>query len=132
MTLLALHINDASISISTADTMLYREPGFALLDDGSIITGDAARKQSRLSPRQIQNTFWSALSTDAIGDRRFSHWTTADLVSHQLEHVWQQAASAGDRVVVAVPPYMQNEQLSLFLGIAAELDIPVAGSMHST
>ncbi len=131
MALLALHINDASISVSTANGMLYREPGFALLDDGSVITGEAARRQSRLRPREIQNTYWSGLSTDAIGDRRFSHLTTADLVSHQLEQAWNSASSAGDRVVVAVPPTMQSEQLSLLLGIAEELSIPVAGMVDA-
>ena len=131
MALLAVHINDASISISTAEGMLYREPGFALLEDGSVITGESARQQSRLRPREIQNAYWSGLSTDAIGDRRFSHLTTADLVSHQLEKAWTSASSSGDRAVVAVPPYMQSEQLSLFLGIAAELGIPVAGMIDA-
>ena len=131
MSLLALHINDASISVAGADGRLYREPGFAMLADGSVATGEAAQKQSRLKPRQIQNTFWSSLSTDAIGDSRFSHWTSADLVSRQLEQIWQQVSSAGDRVVVAVPPYLQNEQLSLLLGIAAELGIPIVGMVDA-
>ena len=32
MSLLAAHINDAGISVLSADRILYREPGFALLD----------------------------------------------------------------------------------------------------
>lgn len=127
MSLLALHINDASVSASNADGTLYREPGFALLEDGNVQLGEYARARSRLSPRQIQNSYWMSLSTDAIKDRRFAHWSTADLVSRQLEQLWSKAAATTDRVVIAVPPYMQNDQLSLLLGIAAELGIPIAG-----
>lgn len=127
MSLLAAHINDVSIAVVGGGRVLYREPGFALLENDTVTTGDAALKRSRLSPRQIQNRFWSELSTEAIADRRFAHLTNADLVSRQLEDAWSRVAGSGDRLVVAVPPYMSTEQLALFLGIAADLSIPVAG-----
>ena len=84
MSLLAAHINDVSVSVVGGGRVLYREPGFALLEDDSVITGDAALKRSRLNPRQIQNRFWSELSIEPIGDRRFAHWSNADLVSRHL------------------------------------------------
>lgn len=131
MSLLALHVNDASIAASTADGTRYREPGYALLEDGHVRIGEYALRRSRLHPRQIHNRFWSSLSTDAIEDRRFSHWSTADLVSRQLEQLWQQASESADRVVIAVPPYLKNDQLSLLLGIAAELGMPIAGMVDA-
>ena len=127
MSLLAAHINDAGISVLSAERLLYREPGFALLDDDELITGSKAFENARIKPRRIQNRFWSELTTDVLADRRFQHLSAADLVSRQLEQIWQAVAAAGDRLVVAVPAYMTGEHLGLFLGIANELDVPVVG-----
>ena len=125
MSLLAADINDAGITVLDAERTLYREPGFALLDEAELTTGSSAFAQFRVRPRQIQNRFWSALATEPLRDSRFGHLSAADLASRQLEQIWQRVAGSGDRVVVAVPPYMSNENLGLFLGIAAELGIPI-------
>ena len=126
MSLLAAHINDAGISVLSAERMLYREPGFALLDD-ELTTGSKAFENARIKPRRIQNRFWLELTTNALPDRRFQHLSAADLVSRQLEQIWHGAAASGDRLVVAVPAYMTGENLGLFLGIASELDVPIVG-----
>jgi hypothetical protein len=127
VSLLAAHINDAGISVLSAERLLYREPGFALLEDDELATGLKAFENARIKPRRIQNRFWSSLTTDALPDRRFQHLSAADLASRQLEQIWQAVASSGDRLVVAVPAYMKGENLGLFLGIAHELDVPVVG-----
>lgn len=127
MSLLAAHLNDAGISVLSAERLLYREPGFALLDDDELTTGSKAFENARIKPRRIQNRFWSALTTDALPDRRFQHLSAADLVSRQLEQIWQAVAASGDRLVVAVPAYMTGDNLGLFLGIANELDVPIVG-----
>jgi hypothetical protein len=127
VSLLAAHINDAGISVLSAERLLYREPGFALLDDDELTTGSKAFENARIKPRRIQNRFWSELTTDALPDRRFQHLSAADLVSRQLEQIWRAVAASGDRLVVAVPAYLTGENLGLFLGIANELDVPIAG-----
>ena len=127
MSLLAAHINDAGISVLSAERLLYREPGFALLDDDELTTGSRAFENARIKPRRIHNRFWSELTTDALPDRRFQHLSAADLVSRQLEQIWNAVAASGDRLVVAVPAYMTGDNLGLFLGIANELDVPVVG-----
>ena len=127
MSLLAAHINDAGISVLSADRVLYREPGFALLEDDDLTTGQKAFQNARVKPRRIQNRFWSELKTEPLPDRRFQHLSAADLVSRHLEQVWQRISSSGDRLVVAVPAYMSSANLGLFLGIAHELGVPVVG-----
>ena len=127
MSLLAAHINDAGISVLSAERLLYREPGFALLDDDELTTGSKAFENARIKPRRIHNRFWSDLTTEALPDRRFQHLSAADLVSRQLEQIWNAVAGSGDRLVVAVPAYMTGENLGLFLGIANELGVPVVG-----
>lgn len=127
MSLLAAHINDAGISVLSAERLLYREPGFALIDDDEITTGSKAFQNARIKPRRIHSRFWSDLTTDTLPERPFQHLTAADLVSRQLEQIWNAVAASGDRLVVAVPAYMTGDNLGLFLGIANELDVPVVG-----
>jgi hypothetical protein len=125
LSLLAAHLNDAGISVLDSERILYRQPGFALLDDDDLKTGDAAFANARIRPRHVQNRYWFDLQTTSLADRRFQHLSAADLVSRQLEQVWAAVAHRGDRLVVAVPAYMGSSQLALFLGIAAELGVPV-------
>jgi len=127
LSLLAAHINDAGISVLSADRILYREPGFALLEDDDLTTGIKAFQNARVNPRRIQNRFWSDLKTEPLSDRRFRHLSAADLVSRHFEQVWQSVSASGDRLVIAVPAYMNNANLGLFLGIANELNVPVVG-----
>lgn len=131
MALLAAHINDAGISVLNADKTLYREPGFAVLDDDRLTTGSKAFSQARVKPRRIHHGFWSNLQTTPLVDRRFHHLSAADLVSRQLEQVWNRVASGDDSIVVAVPAYMGHENLSLLLGIAAELNIPIVAMVDA-
>jgi hypothetical protein len=125
MGLLAAHVNDAEIVVVSNDKILYREPGFALLEDDHLITGAEAYASASLKPRRIQNHFWSELQTEPLPDRRFHHMSAADLVSRQLEQLWKRVASHGDQLALAIPPYMTNANLGLLLGIATELDIPI-------
>jgi hypothetical protein len=125
MGLLAAHLNDAGILVVNDEKILYREPGFALLEDDHLITGADAYANASIKPRRIQNHYWSALHTGPLRDNRFSHMSAADLVSRQLEQIWQRVATEGDQLALAVPPYMSNENLGLLLGIADELNIPI-------
>ena len=131
MSLIAAHINDAGISVLNADRVIYREPGFALLEDERLTTGLEAFANSRIRPRRIQNGYWANLTTDSLPERQFQHLSNADLVSQQLEDIWRKAAQQGDRLVIAVPAYMTNANLGLFLGIAAELNIPIAAMIDA-
>jgi len=124
VSLLAAHINDAGISVLDSNRILYREPGFALLEDNELLTGKMAYAQSREKPRSIHNEYWSNLQTTSLADRRFHHLSAADLVSRQLEQIWQQHG-AGNELLVAVPAYMGTDNLGLFLGIASELGVPI-------
>ena len=111
--------------------MLYREPGFALLEDDGLTTGNSAFEYARVKPRRIHDHYWSNLITDPLPDQRFQHLSAADLVSRQVEQIRDKSAGHGDRMVVAVPAYMNNENLGLFLGICDEVGLPVIGLVDS-
>lgn len=125
MALLAAHLNDAAILVTNEERILYREPGFALLEDDQIELGSVAYANARLKPRRVQNSYWSDLKTEPLTEPRFRHLSAADLASRQLEQIWQRTAQPGDRLAIAVPAYMNNEQLGLLLGVAMELEIDV-------
>ncbi len=127
MTRLAIHINDAGITLLNGEQITYREPGYALLGDASLKTGNAAFAKSRINPRGIHHRYWSGLDTTPFADNRFRHLSAADLVSRQLEEIWKSAPADTKELVVAVPTYMPAQSLGLFLGIAGELDMPVVG-----
>lgn len=126
MSLLAVDINDAGITVLGDDAIIYREPGIALLADDGLTLGGEAYRSARIHPRRIYTRFWSDLNTDALPIRGFEHLSAADLVSQQLEALWRSVSANGDRLVIAVPPYMDSDKLGLFLGICHELGIPVA------
>ena len=81
MSRLALHINDAGITVSDGRQIVYRQPGFAYLGGESLETGNRAFARSRIDPRRIQHRYWDQLDTRPLADRRFSHLSAADLVS---------------------------------------------------
>jgi hypothetical protein len=123
VSLLAAHLNDAGITLLNEQGIIYREPGFALLENDQLTTGNAAFSRARINPRGIQHRYWSELNSTPFVDRRFSHLCAADLVSRQLEQMWNGVGDAERKLVVAVPPYMEASNLGLFLGIAGELGI---------
>ncbi len=131
MDILAAHLNDAAILVTNDERIVYHEPGFALLEDDNLATGNEAHANARLKPRRIQNHYWSELSTAPLADSRFQHMSTADLVSRQLEQIWQRVSKPGDRLAIAVPSYMNNDNLGLLLGIAMELEIPVVAMVDA-
>ena len=131
MALHAASLNDASILVTSDARIAYREPGFALLDDERLTTGLEAYGSASLKPRRINNRYWSALSIEPLADKRFQHLSAADLVSRQLEQMWNRVAKKGDRLAIAVPAYMSTEQLGLLLGVAMELDIPIVAMVDA-
>lgn len=131
MTLLAAHLNDAGLLFTDGERILCREPGFALLKDDDLVTGREAWANASLEPRRIQNHYWDDLRSASLADARFGHLTAADLVSRQLETLWKRVAKPGDKLALAVPGYMDNDNLGLLLGIAVDLGIPVVAMVDA-
>lgn len=120
---LATHLNDAGITLLNDQGILYREPGFAILNDEHLTTGNAAFGQARINPRGIQHRYWSALESKPLTDKRFNHLSAADLVSRQLEQMWAAAGGADPQLIVAVPAYMDAGNLGLLLGVAGDVGL---------
>ncbi|MEJ2602033.1 MAG: FHA domain-containing protein [Gammaproteobacteria bacterium] len=126
MTTLAISLNDAAITAVTGSRLVYREPGFALLADGDLVTGSRAMAEARRHPRSVVNHYWRNLNLEPVQELKFRHLTPADLASRQLEELWRAQKSATDAVILAVPSWMERDSLGVLLGIAAELQLPVS------
>lgn len=131
MSRFGINLNDAGITLTDGQQIVYREPGFAYLGGEQLATGAQAFSQSRIDPRRIQHRFWSDLNTTPFNDRRFAHLSAADLASKQLEDIWASVDTKPTELVVAVPGYMTPENLGLFLGIAGELKLPVVAMVDA-
>ena len=125
MTTLAISLNDAAITAVTGSRLVYREPGYALLADGELLTGRRAMAQARRHPRSVVNHYWRHLGVEPVQELKFRHLTPADLASRQLEELWRGERSAADGVVFAVPAWMERDSLGVLLGVAGELSLPV-------
>ena len=125
MTTIAIEINDAGITVAGRDGVLAAEPGYALVDAGRIVTGEAAYGQARVRPRQVSNRYWAELSlepgTAGLGGVQ-SH---AELAFAQLRDIWERFKPAARDAVLVVPGHYDRTQLGLLLGLAEECRMPV-------
>lgn len=127
MTLAAIELDDAAVSLARDGTLVTRSPGFALLDGDRLAVGEHARCRARLEPRLISTRFWERLSDDAVVPARSAGWTHAQLARAHLGQVWSSAGAGVESLILVVPGDYDRRQLGLLLGIAQQLNLPVRG-----
>jgi len=126
-----LYINDSGISLFQDGAICYREPGYAFFDKHGIQIGKKAIGKSRIFPKKIENNYWLNLSTSALKSNNFQRYSSADLVSYQLEEI-QSILNQDTPIITLVPPYMTNDQLSLFFGIANDLGLSIIAFVEAS
>ena len=107
--------------LDTSTRLLYEERaihsnGFVLNTGSEFIFGNAAEKNYRTQPREVNNKFWWQLGTESLQLSFGAARHTADLVHQHLLSL-SQDASETNQIVLAVSGSMSKEQLSLLLGI---------------
>jgi len=132
MSALAIEINDAGLVVASEAGLLAVEPGFARVERGKILTGDAARAGARLQPRQTSNRYWSGLSMEPGTAGSDVGKSAAELAYAQLESLWSRFNAGIDAVVLVVPGVAyRTEQLGVLLGLAQECGMPVRALVDS-
>jgi hypothetical protein len=128
--MLSLELIDAGLILAKdggdGPALLGEEPGIAVLEEATTLTGEAAAARVRLKPLLAQTNFWRALSTDSLTRPSRSIHTTADLAFAQAQAL---LTTKDDRegVLLAVPAGYSREQLGLLLGVVNETGVPVVG-----
>jgi hypothetical protein len=125
MAALAIDINDAGLVVANDSALIAVEPGFARIERGKIVTGDAAKAGARLQPRQTSNRFWSALSLEPGSAGADLGKSAAELAYAQLDSLWRRVGNGATDVVLVVPGAYRTEQLGVLLGLAQECGMPV-------
>lgn len=129
MSTLAIEINDSGLVVADRDAVLAVEPGYALVENGKIVTGTAAHRQARLKPRDVSNRYWAALSLEP-GSAGVGDMNAAELAFAQLESLWLRFKEQASSAVFVVPGTYTREQLGLLLGLAEECGIGVRALVH--
>ena len=115
----ALDLNDAALTLAAGGRVLAVEPGFAAAS-GEL--GTAARLAAGASSRH-----WRDLD-DAPLAKPLGAWrAAADIVHAQLARFRALLPPGCEAVVAAVPSGWSTRQLGLFLGIARDAGLPLAG-----
>ncbi len=127
MSLAVININDAGIQLGIEGELVRTSPGFAVLDNGKLMTGEEASRNARLLPRWTNNRFWSQLTTTPLNNKTDQIRHHADLAFAHLEDLWLPVKKDASAAILVVPGYYTNENLGLLLGMARECDLPVAG-----
>ena len=127
MTIGVIELNDAGISSYYDGKVQGVEAGCALIDNQALVLGNKAYAQTKLKPGWTNNRYWSQLNLEPLSNATDTIRHHADLAYAQLEQIWAQTSGRCDSVILAVPGTLQKPQLSLLLGIARELKIPVSG-----
>lgn len=135
MRLLGLELSDAGIMVAANDPMgllqvdgAEREsPGFALPEGNRLLVGQTAEDKAHLHPRRFNNVFWDQLNTDPLKQPNPAVQNHAEMAYTHLAQIWENIKTSGDELVIAVPGFLDRDQLGLLLGIAEELSIPLKG-----
>lgn len=131
MALAAIELNDVAAGVARDGALLVQSPGYALIEQGTLLVGEDARHQARLKPRLISTRFWERLSNDPVFPAASISATFADLARAHLSQLWASAGQGVDGLVLVVPSSFRSKQLGLLLGIAEQLSLPVRGMVDS-
>lgn len=128
---IVIKINDARLAVAGNGRVLHLEPGYAVVDDGGILTGADAFAQSRIRPRQTSSRHWAELSAEPGSASVPGVQTSAEIAYAQLERIWTAHGGGAEKAILVVPNDYSSQGLGLLLGLAQECGIPVAGMVDT-
>lgn len=128
---LAIEINDAGLAVASGDKLLAVEPGYALVDNSEIRTGQAAYSQARLKPQLVSNRYWSNISLDPAAAGGVGRKNPAELAFAHIRKLWSEFGDSASEAILVVPSHFGPEHLGLLLGLAQECGISVRAMVDS-
>ena len=135
MSLLAIELSDAGIRAEGEKVLptgsLSPSPGIAVMDDATLLIGWEAADRARLTPKRMNDRFWSELDTLPVGSPFPKELTLADLAFSHLNLLWERLRPGVTQVILAIPGTYSERQMGLTLGIAKACRMPVHGLVDS-
>ncbi|MBL4822912.1 MAG: hypothetical protein JKX90_05230 [Colwellia sp.] len=128
MPLTIIEINDYQLTVRQQHSH-YSELGFAQITKDSVIFGEEAWLQARISPHANYCHYWQRLGYEEIHcDNNYIN-NFADLAYRQLQNMVSHLQQCSD-VIFVVPTSYSQEQLSLLLGIGQSCQLNVLGIVN--
>ena len=130
MPLTIIELNDYQLTVRQKHSH-YSELGFAQITKDSVVFGEEAWLQARISPQASFCHYWQRLSYEEVHcDNNYIN-NFADLAYMQLQNLVSHVDHCSD-VIFVVPSSYNQEQLSLLLGIAQSCHLNVLGLVNKT
>jgi hypothetical protein len=130
MSVAIIEINDCGLSCGTDKGNIFISPGYALLTEQGVTTGNAARLKAYLKPQQSFNQFWRQLNLSPLPSPTNHARHNADLAYAQLLELHRESGSP-EEVVFATPGSFDRDQLSIILGLAKASPFKTLGLIDS-
>ena len=130
MSLAIIEINDCGLCCGTDKGDIFISPGYALLTEQGVTTGNAARLKAYLKPQQSFNQFWRQLNLSPLPSPTHHARHNADLAYAQLLELHRESGSP-EEVVFATPGSFDRDQLSIILGLAKASPFKTLGLIDS-
>lgn len=131
-----IELNDLKLNWFVDNGQIIHQPGAALIEDNAVVYGVPALERSRLAPRGFQDQHWQLLNSDSLALTAPGVKNNADLIYRHLKALALLAAESAtspthNTIICAVPGTVNNDQLSLLLGIAQEAGITINSFTNS-
>lgn len=127
MSIAALELNDAGVTLALDGELVATSPGYALLARDAVRVGESARAAARLEPLNVSSRFWRELDDRPLPLFAAGGRSNADLAFQHLREICDPLRNRFESVVAVVPASIQPRQLMLLLGIAREAQLPLVG-----
>ena len=101
-------------------------PGYALLQNHGVLTGEQALQQAWLQPQQSFNQYWYQLSLSPLSRSNQHARHHADLAYAQLQQLYADAGQP-QQVIFAMPSNTTAEHLGILLGLVKASPFNAAG-----
>lgn len=134
MSLAIIEINDCGLCCSPCygneQGQMFVSPGYALLTEQGITTGNAALEKAYLQPQQSFNQYWRQLNLSPLPSPTSQARHNADLAYAQLLQLHKDSGSP-EEIVFATPGSFDRDQLSILLGLANAAPFKTIGLVDS-
>ena len=125
MTLALLHINDHRLRLAAENGETLIETGFSHSDHQGLVSGSAAYETAWTKPHLSNNRFWHELNQKPLARKLKYARHHADMAYAQLCKMLSSISSP--QLLLSVPASLDNEQLSVLLGLIKAVPAEICG-----
>ena len=128
---LALELNDALLAVADPSGLLHTEPGYVVVELGTVRFGTEALPALRRHSQQASSRYWRNLSALPLAPPLGSFRSNAEIVAAQLRRLWSRFGEGRAGVLYAIPAWWTEEQLQALVELSGGLGMPVLGMVDA-